>query len=109
MKAVIIGEPSGASREAIMAVYPRHKAVVDAFKARGEVIGIGPFADLGNMGIFRTREAAEEFAKQDPFILEGLIKSADLPNCCSAGRTKGSRSFRSHWNAIPPIGARSYS
>jgi len=75
MKAVIIGEPSGASREAIMAVYPRHKAVVDAFKARGEVIGIGPFADLGNMGIFRTREAAEEFAKKDPFILEGLIKS----------------------------------
>ena len=75
MKAVIIGEPSGASREAIMAVYPRHKAVVDAFKARGEVIGIGPFADLGNMGIFRTREAAEEFAKQDPFISEGLIKS----------------------------------
>ena len=75
MKTVIIGEPSGASREAIMAVYPRHKAVVDAFKARGEVIGIGPFADLGNMGIFRTREAAEEFAKQDPFILEGLIKS----------------------------------
>ena len=75
MKAVIIGEPSGASREAIMAVYPRHKAVVDVFKARGEVIGIGPFADLGNMGIFRTREAAEEFAKQDPFILEGLIKS----------------------------------
>ena len=75
MKAVIIGEPSGASREAIMAVYPRHKAVVDAFKARGEVIGIGPFADMGNMGIFRTREAAEEFAKQDPFILEGLIKS----------------------------------
>jgi uncharacterized protein len=75
MKAVIIGEPSGASREAIMAVYPRHKAVVDAFKARGEVIGIGPFADLGNMGIFRTCKAAEEFAKQDPFILEGLIKS----------------------------------
>jgi len=75
MKAVIIGEPSGASREAIVAVYPRHKAVVDAFKARGEVIGIGPFADMGNMGIFRTREAAEEFAKQDPFILEGLIKS----------------------------------
>jgi uncharacterized protein YciI len=75
MKAVIIGEPSGASREAIVAVYPRHKAVVDAFKGRGEVIGIGRFADLGNMGIFRTREAAEEFAKQDPFILEGLIKS----------------------------------
>jgi uncharacterized protein YciI len=75
LKAVIIGEPSGASMEAIMAVYPRHKVVVEKFKARGEVIGIGPFADLGNMGIFRTREAAEAFAKEDPFILEGLVKS----------------------------------
>ena len=75
MKAVLIGEPSGASMDAIMAVYPRHKAVVERFKAKGEVIGIGPFADRGNMGIFRTREAAEAFAKEDPFILEGLVKS----------------------------------
>ena len=75
MKAVIIGEGSGASRETVMAVYPRHKVVVDAFKARGEIIGIGPFAAGGNMGIFRTRAAAEAFSKEDPFILEGLIKS----------------------------------
>jgi len=75
MKAVVIGEPSGASMDAIMAVFPRHKALVDAFKARGEVIGIGPFADRGNMAIFRTRSAAEEFAREDPFVLEGLVKS----------------------------------
>jgi uncharacterized protein len=75
VKAVVIGESSGASMEAIMAVYPRHKMVVDTFKARGEVIGIGPFADRGNMAIFRTREAAEAFTKEDPFILEGLVKS----------------------------------
>ena len=75
MKAVVIGESSGASMEQIMAVYPRHKALVDQFKARGEVIGIGPFADRGNMAIFRTREAAEAFSRQDPFVLEGLVKS----------------------------------
>lgn len=75
MKAVLIGESSGASMEAIMAVYPRHKAIVDEFKQRGDVIGIGPFADRGNMGIFRTRAAAEAFASRDPFILEGLVKS----------------------------------
>jgi uncharacterized protein YciI len=75
MKTVVIGESSGASMDAIMAVYPRHKAVVDQFVARGEVIGIGPFTDRGNMAIFRTREAAEAFARQDPFILEGLVKS----------------------------------
>ena len=61
--------------EQIMAVFPRHKAVVDLFVSRGDVIGIGPFADRGNMAIFRTREAAEAFARQDPFILEGLVKS----------------------------------
>ena len=75
MKAVVIGESSGATMEEVMAVYPRHKAVVDVFVARGDVIGIGPFADGGNMAIFRSREAAEAFVKQDPFALEGLVKS----------------------------------
>lgn len=78
MKTVVIGEPSGASMDRIMAVYPRHKAVVDRFVARGEVIGIGPFTDRGNMAIFRTREAAEEFARADPFILEGIVKSFQI-------------------------------
>ena len=79
MKAVVIGVGAGASREVIMATYPRHKLVVDAFVARGEVIGIGPFTDQGgNLAIFRTREAAEAFVRQDPFILEGLIASYDV-------------------------------
>ena len=75
MKTVVIGQSSGARREAIMAVYPRHKALVDKFIAQGVVLGIGPFIDGGNMAIFKTREAAEEFSKQDPFLLEGLVKS----------------------------------
>ena len=75
MKTVVIGESSGASMDIIMSVYPRHKSVVDSFITKGEVIGIGPFTDRGNMAIFKTREAAEAFVKQDPFILEGLVKS----------------------------------
>ena len=74
MKAVVIGESSGASMDQVMAVYPQHKALVDRFISRGDVIGIGPFADRGNMAIFHTWEAAEEFVKQDPFALEGLVK-----------------------------------
>jgi len=61
--------------ETIMGVFPRHKVVVDKFVQRGEVIGIGPFTDRGNMAIFKTRASAEEFVKEDPFILEGLVKS----------------------------------
>lgn len=75
MKAVVIGEPSGASMETIMAVYPRHKVVAEKFINNGNIIGMGPFAGGGNMSIFKTREAAEQFVKEDPFILEGLVKS----------------------------------
>jgi len=75
MKAVVIGESSGATMDTIMSVYPRHKIIVDKYINRGEIIGVGPFANGGNMAIFKTREAAEEFVKEDPFIIEGLVKS----------------------------------
>ena len=79
MKAVVIAVGSGASMDAIMEVYPRHKALVDEFVARGDVIGIGPFTGRGgSLAIFRSREAAELFVQQDPFILEGLVKSYDI-------------------------------
>lgn len=78
MKAVAIGVSSAVLMEKIMEVYPRHKAVVDDFIARGAVIGIGPFSGGGNMAIFRSREAAEAFAKADPFILEGLVASFEI-------------------------------
>jgi len=71
----MIGESSGASMETVMSVYPRHKVVVDKYIAQGEIIGVGPFADRGNMAIFKTRAAAEQFVKEDPFLLEGLVKS----------------------------------
>lgn len=77
---VVIGTSAGKSRDAVMAVYPRHKAFLDAFIARGEVVGVGPFTDPGggNMALFRTREAAQAFAAGDPFVLEGLVKSYEI-------------------------------
>ncbi len=71
----VIGSSAGKSRAEIMAVYPRHKAFLEQFVARGEVVGVGPFTDAGggNMALFRTRAAAEAFAKGDPFLLEGLV------------------------------------
>ena len=78
MKAVVIGTSSGATMEDLMAVYPRHKLIADKYIERGDVIGIGPFADGGNMGIFKSRAAAEQFVKEDPFILEGLVKSYEI-------------------------------
>ena len=78
MKVVVIGESSGMTMEEVMEIYPRHKKVVEQFVARGEVIGIGPFSDRGNMAIFRSRDAAEQFVAQDPFVLEGAVKSVAI-------------------------------
>jgi uncharacterized protein YciI len=77
MKVVVIGISAGASGKAGMAVYPRHKALVDEFVARGEVVGIGPFTDGGggNLAIFRSREAAEGFAARDPSSWKGWSRN----------------------------------
>jgi uncharacterized protein YciI len=82
----VIGTSAGKSREEIMAVYPRHKAFLDQFVARGEVVGVGPFTDPagGNMAIFRTRAAAEAFAAGDPFFLEGLVRAYQIKDWADA-------------------------
>ncbi len=43
----------------------------------GTLLAIGPFADPreGSMGVFRTREAAEQFVAGDPFVLNGVVKN----------------------------------
>ena len=40
------------------------------------MVAYGPFGDPqkeGSMAIFTTREAAEEFAREDPFVLNGVV------------------------------------
>jgi uncharacterized protein YciI len=77
---VVIGTTAGKSMDEIMKIYPRHKAFLDQFVARGKVVGVGPFIDegRGNMALFRTRAAAETFAKEDPFLLEGVVKAYQI-------------------------------
>jgi len=57
-------------------VFPRHSAYADEFGKTGDLLLIGTFADPvadGSMGIFRSREAAERFVANDPFIVEGVV------------------------------------
>ncbi len=76
----VIGSSAGKSRQEIMSVYPRHKAFLDQFVARGEVAGVGPFTDPGggNMALFRSRAAAEAFVEGDPFLLEGVVQAYQI-------------------------------
>jgi uncharacterized protein YciI len=55
--------------------YPAHRARLDDFHERGLLIAAGPFGNPpeGALGIFTTREAAEEFIRGDPFVTNGLV------------------------------------
>ena len=53
---------------------PAHRAYWKDFLTDGTLLMIGPFADrAGALGIFTTRDAAESFAKHDPFVLNGVV------------------------------------
>jgi uncharacterized protein len=60
--------------------YPAHKARVDEFQARGELLMVGTFdpVTIGSMAIFSDRAAAEAFIAEDPFVLNGVVASYEV-------------------------------
>jgi uncharacterized protein YciI len=59
------------------AQFPAHSARLQEFHARGDLLMVGTFGDPqneGSMAIFTSREAAEEFVKDDPFVLNGVVR-----------------------------------
>ena len=56
--------------------FPAHRARLDEFAARGVLLLAGPLGEPSNgdaISVFTTREAAEEFAAGDPFVLGGVV------------------------------------
>jgi len=80
MKAVVLYQSAKNFRETAPIHFPAHKARVDAFHARGDLIALGTWADPreGAMAVFRSRAAAEEFVRQDPFVLNGVVASHEI-------------------------------
>ena len=75
-KYVVLYESSDDVRSKAPIHFPAHRARWEEFRSRGELLLIGTFSDLsGAMGVFSTREAAEEFVKGDPFVLHGGVKA----------------------------------
>jgi uncharacterized protein len=78
MKYVLLYESADNVAAKAPAQFPAHKARYEAFHARGDLLMLGTFADPqrdGSMAIFRTREAAEEFATGDPFVVNGVVRN----------------------------------
>ena len=70
------------SADDVLAKAPAHFAAHSArgqeFHKRGSLLAYGPFGDpqeQGSMAIFASRAAAEEFVREDPFVLHGVVRA----------------------------------
>ena len=78
MKYVLFYEAADDVMTKAPAQFPAHKERLDRFHEAGTLLMVGTFENPqadGSMAIFTTREAAEEFARDDPFVLHGVVKS----------------------------------
>jgi uncharacterized protein len=58
-----------------------HRARIQEFHARGLILLVGTFGDPqreGSMAVFPTREAAEEFVADDPFVLNQVVRRWEI-------------------------------
>jgi uncharacterized protein len=61
--------------------FPAHSARIAEFHGRGDLLMVGTFGDpqaQGSMAIFASREAAEEFVRDDPFVLHGVVRRWEI-------------------------------
>ncbi len=78
VKYVLFYESADDVRAKAPAHFPAHKARYEEFHRRGDLIMLGTFEDPqrnGSMAVFRTREAAGEFAEGDPFVVNGVVRA----------------------------------
>jgi uncharacterized protein len=75
MKYVMVYEMAPAGLERARLHFQAHRARLDEFHSRGTLLMAGPWANPmeGAIGIFTTREAAEEFIRDDPFVVNGVV------------------------------------
>ena len=63
-----------------MELFPLHKQRLERFHAQGSLLMVGTLGSppVGALGVFTTREAAEEFTREDPFVLHGVVTSSGV-------------------------------
>jgi uncharacterized protein YciI len=80
MKAVVIYHSAPEAFATAPVHFPAHKARLDEFHRRGELLAVGTWADPreGAMAVFRTRAAAEAFVAGDPFVKNGVVARYEI-------------------------------
>ena len=61
--------------------FAAHSAWGEEFHERGSLLAYGPFGrpqEQGSMAVFSSREAAEEFAHGDPFVVNSVVRGWEI-------------------------------
>jgi uncharacterized protein YciI len=76
MKYVLIYDSADDVAQTAPVHFAAHRARWENFQADGTLLLIGPYSDQsGALAVFTTRAAAEEFARSDPFVLNGVVRA----------------------------------
>jgi uncharacterized protein YciI len=81
MNYVLLYESADDVAERAPAHAAAHREHWRPFRERGELLLIGPFGDpqsQGAMSVFTTRASAEQFARTDPFVVNGVVRSWEI-------------------------------
>ena len=75
MKVLMFYELSEDGMSKVPANMGAHQARLREFHGRGLLLMAGPYGapPVGALGVFTSRAAAEEFARDDPFMLNGVV------------------------------------
>lgn len=76
MKYVLVYESANDVRTKAPQHVPAHTARIKKFHTSGTLLMVGTFEDPRDraLGVFTTREAAEDFARRDAFVLNGVVR-----------------------------------
>ena len=60
--------------------FAAHKQLLDSYHAQGTLLMVGPLGTppTGALAVFTTREAAQAFTREDPFVLHGAVKTSTV-------------------------------
>ena len=81
IKHVLLYQPAADVLEKAPLHFDAHVAKANEFHARGTLLMYGTFGDpatQGSMAVFTTREAAEQFVAEDPFVRNGVVARHEI-------------------------------
>jgi uncharacterized protein len=86
MKYVLFYELAADGLAKVAEQLPGHQRRMAAFHAAGTLLMAGPYGapPVGALAIFTTREAAEEFVKEDPFVVHGVVSTYTIHDWAEA-------------------------